>query len=152
VSPVPALLSTSPRLRLLLLGWLPPLAWACFLFAGSSSSDPSLGWLAGLFPGADKVIHFGLYAVLGALLCRAVLLGGRPARRSTAIALAAGLGALYGASDELHQLFVTGRSAELLDLLADGLGSLSGSVAWAFFEGLLRARRATQDALPSASG
>ncbi len=33
---------------------------------------------------------------------------------------------LYACSDEVHQLFVAGRSGRLLDVLIDSLGSLSG--------------------------
>ena len=36
------------------------------------------------------------------------------------------IGVLYGATDELHQLFVFGRSAEVHDVFVDGLGVLIG--------------------------
>jgi VanZ family protein len=39
----------------------------------------------------------------------------------------------YGASDEYHQRFVTGRSAELADLYADGAGACAAAaVCWAW--------------------
>ena len=36
------------------------------------------------------------------------------------------IGTVYAASDELHQLFVPGRSGELTDTMLDGLGVLLG--------------------------
>jgi VanZ family protein len=40
---------------------------------------------------------------------------------------------LYGASDELHQMFVPGRTAAFDDLLADTIGALVGaSLCWAW--------------------
>jgi VanZ family protein len=39
----------------------------------------------------------------------------------------------YAVTDELHQLFVAGRSAELYDLLADAAGAVVGTAAcWAW--------------------
>jgi len=39
---------------------------------------------------------------------------------------------LYGAIDELHQMLIPGRSAELLDWVADGLGTLAGTLTLYF--------------------
>ncbi len=36
---------------------------------------------------------------------------------------------LYGAGEELHQYFVSNRTASLIDLLADSIGSLAGALA-----------------------
>ena len=112
--------------------------WAGVLFWGSDQSAPPLGWLAVLFPGADKLIHAGLYLVLGALCCRALLYGlpsgHRPVRR---IALAAGLAALYGLSAELHQGWVPGRQVQALDLMADAMGGLLGALLWVRLQPLL---------------
>ena len=143
--------TTTPRslLRILILGWAPVAIWAGVLFAGSSTSMSSLGWLAGLFPGADKLIHFGLYVILGTLLCRALLHTGSGEQRWPWVVLAALLGAAYGASDEFHQSFVSGRSAEYFDLLADGLGSLAGAAAWSWLI-VWHARRSGSDCVPAA--
>ena len=75
----------------------------------------------------DKSSHSLAYTLLGVLIVRA-LAGGLPARISVRTAL---LGVLlttmYGASDEFHQSFVPGRSAELYDLYADALGGGIGA-------------------------
>jgi VanZ family protein len=39
----------------------------------------------------------------------------------------------YGAFDEIHQIFIPNRSAELLDWIADILGATSGGLLAYFF-------------------
>lgn len=93
--------------------------WAVVLFLLSAWSGPSVpSWLARW----DKPAHVGLYAVLGATL-------GYGRRHATAPApnwVLVGLGALYGASDEWHQAFVSGRSPDWRDWVADAIGVLLG--------------------------
>lgn len=60
--------------------------------------------------------------MLGALVGRAVRGRGRPAWRATLAAMAAI--ALFGAVDELHQALVPGRSADVLDWVADVVGGM----------------------------
>jgi VanZ family protein len=104
---------------------LPPLLWAGLLFyLSSQSSLPSISTL----PNFDKVEHLGAYGVLGALAFRAFAAFGAPARR--AFVLASVAGALYGMSDEFHQIFTPNRTADIFDALADGTGSGLGAVAW----------------------
>ena len=104
--------------------WGPALLWAAVLFF--LSSRPALPTPPAL-PAADKLAHFAAYALLGALLSH----GGR--RRGTATWLLVALGALYGASDELHQHFVPGRQVSALDWLADLAGTLVGVLAHGHF-------------------
>lgn len=94
------------------LAWLPALAWAVLIF--SLSARPALP--APEVPYVDKVLHFGAYAVLGACLAFAAH------RSSLPMALAMFLGAAYGASDEIHQVFVPGRSPDVFDWVADAAG------------------------------
>ncbi len=94
--------------------WLPIVAWAAAIFA--LSAVPALDSGLGLWDLAlRKAAHFSEYAVLGALLARAV-------REFPAFALAV----LYAVSDELHQTFVPGRAGTLLDLGIDAGGALAG--------------------------
>ena len=94
--------------------WLPVLAWAALIFA--LSSVPSLSTGLGLWDLLlRKLAHAGEYAVLGALLARALP---EPA--------ALLVGAAYAVSDELHQTFVPGREGALLDVGIDSLGVLVG--------------------------
>lgn len=95
--------------------WLPVLVWAALIFALSSIPSLSTGlgfWDTVLRKGA----HLAEYAILGALLLRAL---GRDLP-----ALAAGIA--YAASDELHQHFVRGRHAAPLDVAIDAAGVVLG--------------------------
>ncbi len=97
--------------------WLPAAAWAATLYW--LSSQPQLPELPVAFPGADKLLHAGAYALL-ALTCAFALRWPQGARAF----LPALLATAYGLTDELHQRYVPGRSADLADLFADGGGAL----------------------------
>lgn len=72
-------------------------------------------------PHIDKVVHVALYAVLGALLVRALRRSGRLTRAALAVAL---LGvAAFAAVDEWHQRWVPGRSGDFADWSADLAGA-----------------------------
>ena len=116
--------------------WVPALLWAAVLFAVSSRSTLP-GDLGG---GIDKLAHFGAYAVLGVLLARAAV-GSR-----WSIAWPVLIGLAYAASDEIHQYFVPGRSADAGDWLADALGVGAGCLlVYRVLSGRLRQRAAADD-------
>ena len=107
------------------------MAWAAVLFSLSSTQDvPGASWIDRI-PAEDKLVHVGLYAVLGGLLARGRRHHSRRLRRNPSGRASIGegdpwlhaalilVGALYGASDEWHQSFVAGRDATLLDWVAD---------------------------------
>ena len=101
--------------------WLafgPALAWGAFvLWLGSRSWDSGLrDWPLEWQPG-DKLLHFGVYGVLGALLAW----GWRRARRRPAASWLIAGGILLGAVDEWQQRFVPGRSSDIMDWLVDAL-------------------------------
>jgi VanZ family protein len=73
-----------------------------------------------------KSAHFAEYALLGATLLGHMLAWRARRGLGRPRTLAFGVGALYAASDELHQLFVPGRSGELLDVLLDSAGVAVG--------------------------
>jgi VanZ family protein len=102
--------------------WLPVLFWAGLIFTLSAvpSLDSGLGtWDLVL----RKIAHAAEYAILGALLQRAV-------RREP---LAVLLGSLYAVTDELHQSFVSGRHGSPLDWLIDTAGVIAGVLLFARF-------------------
>ncbi len=113
--------------------WLPVVAYMAFIFALSAiSRTPAMPG------GSDKVLHTLLYSGLGFLFARAWA-GGITRVSFLTVAMAVVFGALYGASDELHQYFNPPRAVEAADLLADTIGAgLGASALWAW--GIIRAR------------
>jgi VanZ family protein len=100
---------------------------AAIFYVSSLSEAP-------LPPGfSDKPSHSLAYLGLGITIARAFA-GGLPARVRMRTAVAAVLLTIaYGATDEFHQSFVPGRSAELYDLYADAIGAIIGTAAcWAW--------------------
>lgn len=113
-------------------------AWMALIFFFSSQtggesaglSTRVVDLLAPAFPALDpaalgtlvrKAAHVSEFAVLGALLTWA---WPREARWSLLAPLLIGIG--YAASDEVHQLFVPGRSGQVSDVLIDAVGVLIG--------------------------
>jgi VanZ family protein len=107
--------------------WGPAVCWMAFIAWLSSQPEPE-GVSPMPFEVGDTVAHLGLYAVLGALLWRATrrtgqhLLSRRPGQWALAI------GWSYGVVDELHQMFVPTRTADVRDVAIDGLGTAAGIV------------------------
>jgi VanZ family protein len=95
--------------------WLPVVVWAGVIF--TFSSIPGLGTDLGVWDTIlRKLAHVTEYAILGALLLRAL------GRELAAFAL--GLG--YAITDEIHQHFVQGRHGAPLDVAIDAGGLLLG--------------------------
>ena len=78
----------------------------------------------GKVPGLDKIGHIALFFVLGALALRPV----RARSRRPVLAVVIG-GILYGGLLEVLQGALGWRSAEVLDLVADSVGSVAGVAA-----------------------
>lgn len=122
--------------RARLFAWAPPVAYMALIFAVSSIAIdvPHL-----TFPFRDKLVHTLEYGVLGFLVARAAAITW-PTRSLVRIAAFAILIATtFGVSDEVHQSFVPGRSAELLDAVADFVGATLGSCAYVLVLGRRRA-------------
>jgi VanZ family protein len=121
--------------------WLPLAAYALAIYGLSAMSR--LPFALPTWPHFDKVLHAVEYAGFGVLVCRALAMGGRGLSTASATVWAAVLGGLYGASDEVHQLFVAGRSADPLDAIVDLAGASLGSLAYRVLFLSRRARGAT---------
>lgn len=72
-----------------------------------------------------KAAHFGLYLVLGMLLY-GLLRHYKASSVKKQLWLAVLAAALYACTDELHQLFISGRSSELRDVAVDTIGAAIG--------------------------
>ena len=99
-------------------GWGPAALWVAVLFLLSE-----LQGTGGFLPaGTDKLVHGGLYLILGLSLAwgRGRTGSGVP----VVILLLMGVG--YGALDEWHQSFVPGRDVSVGDWVADSAGVMLG--------------------------
>ncbi|HHX65368.1 MAG TPA: VanZ family protein [Chloroflexi bacterium] len=110
-----------------LFGWLPLILWMAMIFWLSHQPDlPKLNRLIGLSDLLFEIsAHASVFAVLTVLAWWAMVTwpADSPAlfwRKP--IRTAGGLAAVYGISDELHQFFVPGRHASVLDWIVDLAG------------------------------
>ena len=104
------------------------------LFIITASSIPKLRAPDLGFRFMDKVIHFGVYLILGFFIQRSFRIE-RPL--STKLWMVVFFtGALFGASDEWHQSFVPGRTTDIFDWTADCAGIACGQ--WIFFKAAWR--------------
>lgn len=95
--------------------WGPVVAWAALIFA--VSSIPSLGTGLGTWDLVlRKLAHFGEFGILGWLLLRAL----------SDVPAAMLAGASYALTDEVHQIFVSGRQGSPVDWLIDTAGVVAG--------------------------
>jgi VanZ family protein len=125
--------------------WLPAVLWGAVIFVFSTDlfSDTHTAGVVGprlrfLFPGLSpenldrihffirKFGHFSEYFILTVLLMRALRQenAGRTERRHLLISFA--IATLYAISDEFHQSFVRSRGANVIDVLIDMCGGISG--------------------------
>lgn len=71
-----------------------------------------------------KIAHVTVYLILGIITCNLVLL--YKINIKEVIILSILICALYASSDEIHQIFVSGRSGKVIDVLLDTCGSTLG--------------------------
>lgn len=122
--------------------WAPVVVYMAAIFYVSSLPQPVVP------PGGDKPWHLLAYLGLGVVTVRAVA-GGLSASiemRTAVVAMSIAVG--YAATDEFHQMFVPGRSAQMSDLLADTLGVVLGTGlcrAWGLFKGTSHKAHGTID-------
>lgn len=77
-----------------------------------------------------KLAHFGVYFVLGILVLSFVMEYMKLDYKAMLISI--GMAFLYACSDEIHQLFVVGRSGRLLDVFIDTIGATIGVAIFTF--------------------
>jgi len=127
--------------------WIPVLIWMGVIYmfsaqpasASSQMSGSLMKWLVGIIDvtpipemlGEEllhtlirKMAHFTVYFVLGVLVYRATHEGAKMEWKHIWIPFFICMA--YAASDELHQLYVPGRSGQVTDVLIDSSGALLG--------------------------
>ncbi len=129
---------------------MPVLVWMLIIFTASTDLmsaehssrfiEPFLRWLppeisAGTIRAVQycvrKMAHLTEYAILGALVLRALRTFATPANRVRPVA-AFLVAAIFAASDEFHQSFVASRTASPSDVLIDACGAAIGLIAYWF--------------------
>jgi VanZ family protein len=116
------------RYRAFLSHWGPVLIYMAAIFYISSLHQPPLP------PGvSDKPAHAFGYFGFGVVIARALSRGFPPRITLAQALIGLALASFYGITDEFHQRFVPGRSAEIADWYSDSIGSalgLFGCWAW----------------------
>lgn len=133
------------------ISWIAAFSWMAVIFylshqPGSASSDLSSGILAMLLNFIDQVApnlelnvesfhtfvrknaHFMAYLFLSLLSLNAWKSSGYRGWRQ--LFLGFGMCVLFAATDEIHQLFIEGRSGEVRDVLIDSTGAAVGVVVY----------------------
>jgi VanZ family protein len=110
-----------------LVAYLPLGLWAAaVLYVGAAEVDtPSLP------SGTDKVAHFLIYAVGGALAAWT----GRKSRNRVEGLIGLGIVIVTGLIDEIHQIYLPHRNSDVMDWLADAAGAF---IAYAVVRRLLK--------------
>lgn len=87
-------------------------------------------------PYVRKMAHYSIYIIGGILITNAIYtfmtIEARVITKSFII------GCLYAISDEIHQLFVPGRSGKVTDVIIDSLGVLTGIVIFLIVEKIIK--------------
>lgn len=86
-----------------------------------------------------KLAHFSIYTVLGILLSVNAVYHFK--EKWFRILLPVSLGILYAVSDEIHQLYVPGRSGQISDVLLDSAGVLLGCILIFFISTVHKRKR-----------
>jgi VanZ family protein len=110
---------------------LPAIVWIGIIFWLSSIHRiPNLH-----IPMADKIAHLSFYGVLCGLWFRAFVMQEKfPRLKQCALCAALLFTIMYGITDEIHQLFVWGRTTDILDVTADSIGGLLFVIAFSVFQ------------------
>ena len=95
--------------------WIVVLCMAIFIFYTSSISFKAGQANFDILP---FIYHFSIFFLFCLFLMIALVKG----KNTTFLVLAILIAILYGVSDELHQLFVPGRSASVYDIVVDTFG------------------------------
>ncbi len=158
---------SSQKRLLQIVAWLAVAAWAVVIFSMSNqvseqSSEisksttqilferffPSFNELTEgeqikLVSGAEyavrKVAHISEYFILSALVITALLFNKlNPLKRAGMAVL---MSVLYASTDEIHQLFVEGRSGKIADVLVDTIGIIIAAGLYLIIVNLIKRRK-----------
>ena len=86
-------------------------------------------------PIVRKLAHYSIYMVGGVLLINCAYAYVKEDKR--AVLYSSIMGVIYAASDEIHQLFVGGRSGRIADVAIDSIGVFTGIAVFLFGKKIL---------------
>lgn len=96
-----------------------------------------------LQPFVRKLAHFSIYTLGGMLIYN--LINKYDLNKKVKIIYTIVIGALYAASDEIHQLFVPYRSGQITDVLIDTCGVITGIIIFNCITKLFKFIKRTSD-------
>jgi VanZ family protein len=115
--------------RKVILVYVPLAVYWIALFVGTSM--PSMNVPS--FTLNDKLVHFTAFFILAFLLSLSILYQNKyQILKNFYIVSAFIISSLYGLIDEFHQIFIPGRSSDILDWTADSAGALAGVLIVSF--------------------
>jgi len=82
----------------------------------------------------DKIVHFFVFGLLAILMLRGIKIANNRVLQNHFVWISILTCIIFGATDEIHQLFVPGRFGSLSDWIADILGILVFSAAFLFYQ------------------
>ena len=110
--------------------WFPVALYCCIIFGVSAIPSAQL---PDTLPNSDKLVHMSEYAILAVLFARAIRNTSQREWHLLIWVMAIFFVAFYGITDEFHQSFVSGRSSDLADWLADITGGSIGAAVYLFW-------------------
>ncbi len=138
-------------IKLNLLSWTIVIIWMAVIFylshqTASESSELSTGFMSlminifsNVFPldvpeellhfWIRKSAHFTAYLLLGIFVIQALFRQGKWKKDSIVAIIVC---VVYAISDEIHQVFIPGRSGEVRDVLIDSSGAIVGIILYIF--------------------
>ncbi len=108
--------------------FIPGIAWffiVLFLICLPGKDVPEVGWL-NFIPNFDKIVHIGIFCVLGVLFCwpfyKSSVSSKQQIKYFIRIAISVSIWGL--ATEFIQKFYVPGRSFDMLDWAADTIGAL----------------------------
>ena len=107
--------------------WMPPVLWMIIIFIGSSLSANTINHAtqSHSYPLSLALAHIGEFAILS-ILCHRLIRSYKFLPTGWAWLTVITITVLYGATDELHQIFVPSRVPSIVDLGFDFIGAIVG--------------------------
>ena len=115
--------------------WFPVFLYSGIIFCASSVPNVKTPLPEIQF---DEILHILTYIPFGFLLARGICNTKVSVPRGVLLVVILLISFLYGLSDEIHQSFVPGRNAGIIDMIADTIGGVAGGYIYLLFLGYIK--------------